>query len=138
MRNDPLEEGARWLRQAREDLKWARSLYGQGGGYHIICFLCQQIAEKGVKAFLYARGEEIVLGHSIARLSEKAGVIDAAFQGKSRHWLMLDGYYITARYPNGIPGGIPSDIFTAEMAARALEIADEVLAFVDERVGFSS
>jgi HEPN domain-containing protein len=47
MRDEPLEEGRRWLRQAQEDLRWARHL-AQEGAYHLACFLSQQVAEKAV------------------------------------------------------------------------------------------
>lgn len=47
------------LRKARggwstpgEDLKWAKDL-AERGGYHIACFLSQQVGEKALKAFLY-------------------------------------------------------------------------------------
>ena len=63
MRRSPLEEGRRWLAQAEEDLKWVRDLANRGG-YHLACFLAQQTGEKAMKAFLYAQGEEVVLGHS--------------------------------------------------------------------------
>jgi HEPN domain-containing protein len=55
MRKNSLEEGKRWLEQAVVDLKWARDL-AERGGYHISCFLAQQVGEKALKAFLYARG----------------------------------------------------------------------------------
>jgi HEPN domain-containing protein len=67
MRNNALEEGQRWLSQAAEDLRWAKHL-AEEGGWHLACFLSQQVAEKALKAFLYAQGEEIVLGRSVARL----------------------------------------------------------------------
>ena len=67
MRGDAREEGRRRLEQAEEDLRWARDL-AERGGYHIACFLAQQVGEKALKALLYARGEEIVLGHSVERL----------------------------------------------------------------------
>ena len=65
MRRSALEEGQRWLSQAMEDLKWAKRL-AEEGGWHIACFLAQQIAEKALKAFLYSRGEEIVVGNSVS------------------------------------------------------------------------
>jgi HEPN domain-containing protein len=67
MRKSALEEGKRWLEQAEEDLRWARDL-AERGGYHIACFLAQQVGAKVLKAFLYAQGEETVAGHSIKRL----------------------------------------------------------------------
>ena len=71
MRGSPAEEGRRWLEQAQEDLRWAEDL-AQRGGFHIACFLAQQVGEKALKAFLYAMGEELVLGHSVERLCGEA------------------------------------------------------------------
>ena len=71
MRGSPAEEGRRWLEQAQEDLRWAEDL-AQRGGYHIACFLAQQVGAKAFKAFLYAMGEELVLGHSVERLCGEA------------------------------------------------------------------
>ncbi|MBN2079941.1 MAG: HEPN domain-containing protein [Spirochaetes bacterium] len=136
MRNESLEEGKRWYRQSREDLKWSRVLMENNGGYHIICFLCQQIGEKGLKAYLYAKGEELVLGHSILKLLEKAAGYDPTFTEKISAWAILDNYYITARYPNGIPDGIPAAVFNRDMAAQALTIAAEILDTVNGIIGF--
>ena len=44
-----------WLRQAEHDLETAR--FARDAGRHALaCFLCQQSAEKGVTAYLIARG----------------------------------------------------------------------------------
>lgn len=129
MRDDPVTEGLRWLDQARADLKWAERL-AEDGGYHLACFLAQQIVEKALKAFLYARGEEVVLGHSVERLCVSAARYDAALAERAKRWTHLDGYYITTRYPNGLPAGIPADVFTRDAAAGAVEIARESVEFV--------
>lgn len=50
MRRSALDEGRRWLEQAEEDLRWAKDL-AERGGFHIACFLAQQIGEKAVKGF---------------------------------------------------------------------------------------
>jgi HEPN domain-containing protein len=42
------------LEQAAEDLRWAKDL-AERGGYHIACFLAQQVGEKALKGFLRAR-----------------------------------------------------------------------------------
>jgi HEPN domain-containing protein len=62
MNPDAMGEGRRWLRQAEQDLDDARYNL-EGDRYHLVCFLSQQSAEKALKAFLYARGEEMVWGH---------------------------------------------------------------------------
>ncbi len=134
MRREPHEEGKRWLTQAKEDLRWAEHL-AREGGYHVACFLAQQVAEKALKAFLYAQGEEIVLGNSVARLVEEAGRYDAAFVEAGAEWGMLDGYYIPTRYPNGLPDGIPAQVYTARAAQQAVALAAEVVRFVEGRIG---
>jgi HEPN domain-containing protein len=129
MRNTPLEEGQRWLRQAQEDLRWARHLAEQGA-YHLACFLAQQVAEKVLKAFLYAQGEEIVVGHSVERLCAAAASFEPEFRIRARSWSVLDGYYIPTRYPNSLPDGIPADVYTQQAAADAVELAGEAVDFV--------
>ena len=129
MRRDSLEEAGRWLRQARIDLDWADDL-AQRGGYHIACFLAQQVAEKALKAYLYSRGEETVFGHSVQRLCADAAAYDESFAEPGRRWAVLDAYYIPTRYPNGLPDSIPALVFTAEAAAGAVILAREVVVFV--------
>ena len=128
MRKRPLEEGLRWWRQASTDLHWADHLAEQGA-YHLACFLAQQVAEKALKAFLYAQGEEIVLGHSVERLCAAAAAFEPEFRIRARFWSLLDGYYIPTRYPNGLPGGIPADVYTQQAAAQAVGLAREVVEF---------
>ena len=83
MREEAHREGERWLAQAIEDLRWARYL-AETGGWHIICFLSQQVTEKAIKAFLYAQGEEIVVGHSVERLCAAASKFQPGFAVKAR------------------------------------------------------
>ncbi len=134
MRRGPAEEAKRWLDQAREDLKWAGKL-AEEGGYHIACFLAQQVAEKALKAFLYARGETIVLGHSVAVLAGRAAEYEAGLKGRASRWAVLDGYYIPTRYPNGLPDGIPARVYDSQAAAEAVALAAEVVKSVAEATG---
>jgi len=133
MRKKPVEEGKRWLEQAEEDLKWSGDL-AERGGYHIACFLAQQVGEKALKAFLYARGEELVIGHSVERLCTAAAGFDREFAEKVKKWSILDGYYVATRYPNGLPDSIPARVYTAQAAADAVSIAGEVVDFVRHRI----
>jgi HEPN domain-containing protein len=133
MRQNPLDEGRRWLSQATEDLKWARRLSDEGG-WHIACFLAQQVAEKALKAYLYAQGEEIVLGHSVARLCTAAAVYEPFFGEKSSNWSILDSYYIPTRYPNGLPDGIPADVYNQSAARGAVSLAAEVVDYVGKLI----
>jgi len=83
MRRDPRSEGWRWLEQAQADLHWTCHLNDQGA-YYLVCFLAQQAAEKALKAFLYAQGEELVVGHSVRQLCQQATEYDARFQPSLR------------------------------------------------------
>jgi len=134
MRGEPLEEGLRWLEQAAEDLKWAR-LLAREGGYHLACFLAQQVTGKALKAFLYAQGEEVVLGHSVERLCAEAARYRPEFAEWAREWGILDGYYVPTRYPNSLPGGIPARVYTRRAAEEAVSLAEEAVAYVRALLG---
>ncbi|MDH7574047.1 MAG: HEPN domain-containing protein, partial [Clostridia bacterium] len=104
------------------------------GGYHLACFLAQQVGEKAVKAFIYAQGEEVVLGHSLERLCHQAARWEPEFAQRVKRWSILDGYYVPTRYPNGLPDSIPARVYTGEAAQEAARLAEEVVAFVRERL----
>jgi HEPN domain-containing protein len=114
-----------------EDLRWAEHL-AVAGGHHLACFLAQQVAEKALKAFLYATGEEFVLGHSVTRLSRSAAAIEPGFGERGARWSLLDAYYIPTRYPNGLPDDIPARAFSREAADGAVALAREATAYVAE------
>ncbi len=134
MRKPAIEEAGRWFEQAREDLKWAQRI-AEEGGYHIACFLAQQVAEKAIKAFLYANGESIVLGHSVNTLCEKAGQYNSGMNEKRSSWAILDGYYIPTRYPNGLPDSIPAKVYNQKAASEAVALASDVVETVAELTG---
>jgi HEPN domain-containing protein len=106
MRESPRNEGYRWLEQAQVDLQWARHLQAEGA-YYLVCFLAQQLAEKALKAFLYAQGEELVIGHSVRQLCQRAAAYVPPLLDALDDWSILDSYDIPTRYPNGLPAGYP-------------------------------
>ena len=79
MRPETLTNARRWLEQAEADRHGAQLLY-DGASFHLACFVAQQVAEKALKAFLYAQGEEIVIGHSVEALSRWAAEYDRDFE----------------------------------------------------------
>ncbi|MBI5955637.1 MAG: HEPN domain-containing protein [Chloroflexi bacterium] len=132
MRPDPKAEGKRWLQQAEHDLDDA-SYALAGERYNLACFLAQQAAEKALKAYLFSRNAQEVWGHSVAELCDDARALDPEFGPLRKRAALLDKFYIPTRYPNGLPGGIPSEAFDLSEARRALELAQEVLRFVQGR-----
>ena len=133
MKPEARENGLRWLEQAEEDRKGAQLLL-DGHSYHLACFIAQQVAEKALKAYLYAQGEDIVIGHSVERLIRWAAEYDSTFEALSEIASPLDGYYIPTRYPNGLPDSIPARVYTQKSAVETLKMADEVLKAVRNRL----
>ena len=88
MRRDGRSEGLRWLEQAEADRNGAQLLF-DGGSYHLACFVGQQVAEKAVKAFIYAHGEEFVVGHSVEALCRWAGEFDEDFERKLSNFISI-------------------------------------------------
>lgn len=117
-------EAERWLKQAEKDI--------EGKRYHLACFLSQQSAEKSLKAFLFAK-KKSAWGHSVAELCEDCSTSDKDFKELKKKASLLDKFYIPTRYPNGLPGGIPSDAFNALDAKRAIEISDEILTVIEKK-----
>jgi HEPN domain-containing protein len=128
-----LAEGSRWLRQAQQDLLDAQ-YNREGERYNLACFLCQQAAEKAIKAYLYHRGAEDVWGHSLIDLCEDAKIFEMFFDIVKSEARQLDKYYEVTRYPGFLPGGICSEAFEDADAERALFLGTTVVDFVKERL----
>lgn len=123
----PPAEGERWLAQARHDLEVAR-LTLREAHHAYACFLAQQAAEKALKAILYAAGERVVIGHSVLELARRARPAAPELEAHEPLAGTLDQYYVATRYPNGLPGGLPYEAFTAEQAGAAVDGAGRLLA----------
>lgn len=137
MSRDPGVDGTRWLAQADDDLETARLLM-VNDRHAVACFLAQQSAEKALKGLLYGAGADIVLGHSVAALCAEVAALHPELDSKCDTWSSLDQHYIPTRYPDALPGGIPSDVYTIAQSSSAIGLADEVLAAVRERLSGSA
>lgn len=123
------EEGRRWLEQAQSDLQVAK--WNEQGNYHsAACFWAQQTAERALKAFLYFRGKRRVIGHSVHELAKQCARLDSDFAPLIKETGQLDRYYIPTRYPNGLPGGVPAQMYQAKEAQEALELAEKTVTLV--------
>lgn len=133
MRPDRVREGRRWFDQALRDLDDARFCLG-GQRFSLGCFVAQQAAEKALNAFLYVASPEDPWGHSVADLCAEAASLDEDFRALAPEAAPLDKFYIPARYPNGLPGGIPAGAFSLEDVGGAIAMADKVLALVSTKL----
>lgn len=129
------EESLRWLTQAKDELQDADDLRKRGR-FYIALFHFQQAAEKAFKAYLYAKVKsvEVFYTHSIYDLSKMALEIDPDFK-KVVSAKKLDRYYIPTRYPNSLPGGVPSQYFNdPEEAKEAMELTKSVIELVEKKI----
>ena len=70
---------------------------------------------------------------------ELVGVTPLEVMARLRDELaVLDQYYVPTRYPNGLPGGIPSDVYTRAQASAVVDIACRIVAVVRRELAVSS
>jgi HEPN domain-containing protein len=89
--------------------------------------VCQQAAEKALKALRYLHGERVVIGHSVVALLDQLLADHPALRALREAAQQLDQYYIPTRYPNGLPDGVPSDVFTRAQAEAAIAAAQRMI-----------
>ena len=97
------------------------------------CLPTQQAAEKALKALLRYNNLEVG-GHTLVHLLERVREftrVDEELIGKARE---LDGHYIRPRYPNSFAEGYPGEFYDKAIAERAIEYAQAILGFVEERI----
>ncbi|MDP6822003.1 MAG: HEPN domain-containing protein [Dehalococcoidia bacterium] len=128
-----LKNAERWMTQSATDLADAEFV-AASGRHALACFLCHQSAEKAVTGYLLARGAEMVWGHSLADLCEDAMAVEPSFDFMKSIGPLLDKHYSGARYPGGLPGGVPAEVYEAYDSERALEIARDINQFSRERI----
>ncbi|OGM27070.1 hypothetical protein A2627_01925 [Candidatus Woesebacteria bacterium RIFCSPHIGHO2_01_FULL_39_28] len=91
MNPDILEFAREWLQLAGEDLKWAKASFREGF-YSQTCFVCQQVAEKSLKGYLYAFRRDAKT-HDLIRLMELCLEFDSAFLSLKKDLRILEPYY---------------------------------------------
>ena len=129
-----------WIRQSKEDLRSVKLLLtARDPPYYLVCFQCHQIAEKSLKAALYAlsgvddrqvkSNDLVLLANDLSRLP---GAPDVTPQVAK-----LSNYYEGTRYPNKhIPAKVPAEVFQdSRQAQEAFRLATEVLELLEQFVG---
>lgn len=129
--HDPAVEARRWWAQATDDRAFVRDMARQARYFDKACFVSQQAAEKAVKACLYAEGRREVLGHADLEFTRDLAQRNPSFKAVEAAAARLDRYYIPTRYPNALPGGTPSESYSAADLASALEDMEAVFAVVE-------
>ncbi len=135
MKRPHREESLRWLTQAQDEFQDADDLRRRGR-FYLALFHFQQAAEKALKAYLYLKVKsiEVFYTHSIDDLLEMALEITPDFREVAQA-KKLDRYYIPTRYPNGLPGSVPSRYFDdPKEAEEAMELAKSLIGLVEKKI----
>ncbi len=129
------EEVLIWFTQAKDEFLDSDNLRKRER-FYLALFHFQQAAVKAVKAFLYLKVKsiEVFYTHSINDLLNVAIEIDIEFK-EIESVKKLDQYYIPTRYPNGLPGGIPSRYFDDSKEAKdAMLLAKKLIDLVEKKL----
>ena len=101
MTGNNLTNAEPWLDTARRDREAAAHLRA-GGFFALTCFLCQQAAEKALKAYLRACGETAPQGHGLGGLGHRCADHDADFRSVIDPCRRLGRHYVATRYPDAL------------------------------------
>lgn len=127
-------DARRWFDEAGSDLAFARVGLREAF-YSKACFLCQQAAEKALKAVAYGDGERYVVGHSLQDLLDRLSTGHPHLEPLRDACRLLDQYYIPTRYPNALPGGVPHRSYAEAQAQEAVTDCERVMQAVREELG---
>jgi HEPN domain-containing protein len=122
--------GRAWVRKAEEDRRVVLVLRsGRRAVHSSICFHCQQMAEKYLKALIHERGAVVPRTHDCERLVNLLAPTDAALSRFRRAAQGLTRFAVDPRYP---------DLFSTPAASHsraAWNAAERIRAEVRRRLG---
>ena len=129
-----------WMRQSKEDLRSTEYLLAARNPlYYLVCFQCHQVAEKALKAALYAFSgiaDKQLSTHDLVQLAYDLSLLPGAPDVTARVARLSD-YYDTTRYPDKqVPPKVPADVFQdSQQAQEAFRLAKEVLTVIEPFLG---
>jgi HEPN domain-containing protein len=113
-----------WFECAEDDLKFAK-IGLREGFYSQVCFLSQQVIEKTLKGCIKSQGRAFPKTHKLVDLYHLCNF----------KWLhpykdrikLIDEFYIPTRYPDAIPGTLPTRFANEKDAKESISAAEEIL-----------
>ena len=129
-----------WMNQSREDLRSVKYLLAAREPlYYLVCFQCHQVAEKALKASLYALSgiaDSQSSTHDLLRLAHDLSLLPTGPNVTSLV-ARLSNYYDETRYPDKhVPAKEPMDVFQhSQQAQEAFTSATELLTRLETALG---
>ena len=121
MDNNIYEE---WYEFARKDLESAKFLINMHPKpVEIICYHCEQSAEKYLKGYLIKNGNKVEKTHDLVLLNNKCKIINSSFDTIEDECIELVPYGVQVRYPYQL------DV-TEEDIISAIECAEKIKKFI--------
>lgn len=128
-----MEEGKRYILQAKEDLKMAKLISTELKGHYLSCFLSHQVAEKALGGLFLSHygsfeGKASNVWHDLkARLGHVNKIISEEELTESVE--ILNKYYLPTRYPDEWKDTalIPAQCFDEMQAKQAIKCAEFIL-----------
>ena len=135
-----LNEAKIWIQQARYDHSALSTLMNAtrtDGMNHFaaICFMCHQVAEKLLKAGVYAKCGMKPTGLRIHDLVYLADELEKKGISTISEVTSLNNLYLPTRYPNcHIPSAVPGDQFSTQLAEKGYDIATRIFEAMQEMI----
>ncbi len=125
-----IKEAKEWFDYANLDFQSAVFLKSMlPVPYEIICYHCQQSAEKFLKGFLILNKVEIIRTHDLVLLNNKCMEIDDSFQSIMSECESLTVFSIQSRYPGNV------EITEADMN-EAVAFCEKIKKFMEDKFNF--
>lgn len=122
-----------WLKFAEEDMVSAKALL-ERKIYNQVCFHSQQAVEKMLKAYLKSKKIMPPKIHSLLELLQMCSEEDDTFSWLQEACRYLSRFYLSARYPDALPGNLPNGLPNKDEARKSLEFAEEVEKFMKRKL----
>ena len=123
----------KWLAKAEEDLAFAKLGFKEKF-YSQVCFLSQQVVEKSLKAFPLAENRPYPRLHKVVELAILCKEIAGPLVPFKNDLKILDEFYIPTRYPDAVPGSLPTGMPSLQDADHALQVAETILELVKQAI----
>ena len=118
------EEIKKWIKLSEEDFKTAKANLNIKK-YRFASYLCQQAAEKSLKALLLKKTGKIIKIHDLVELGKKVEIEEKFLESLDK----LTHTYIESRYPD-----IPRDKYTIDETKEDIKTTKEIIKWVKENI----
>jgi HEPN domain-containing protein len=121
---------SKWIKFAQRDYDAAEnmSILHRPVPFEIVCYLCQQSAEKILKSYMIAQNEPLIKTHDLDSLLNRCIKHDDRFSVFENACPVLTEYATATRYP------ADEDLITEHDMKTALKISFDILTFTKARI----